>query len=253
MNRTRLEEFEAANGRAPVSIAEYHRALATLRTAPSSLTDFDLLIIDHFGGESAAAEARAARERALHPPDPPAPVAAPAAPQQFTTIKRVVRDGQGKIEAVYEEMVPVVTRAPGAPVTAALGAMEPTVSEQIATAVRAAVTAIHAQRDKSRRDAFDDRDRLRVLFDQHLAAAQQRLTDCERKIWAPGTGTEAMSATIGVSGVGHVSPPPQCPRCGTNGLRATATPSQRAFAAHLRRDLQFPTGRRRSHREMRRR
>lgn len=70
---TTLEKIEQKGGRLHTA-GDYSLAHEKAADAPQDLTDLDLAVLEFFGGDREAASARAAREKALHPPpaDPPA-------------------------------------------------------------------------------------------------------------------------------------------------------------------------------------
>jgi hypothetical protein len=81
--KSALELLEAKSGHVHTTY-DFQRAREKAATAPGTLTDVDLAVLSFFGGETKAAEARAAREQVLHPPaDPPAPVAAVSSSVEF--------------------------------------------------------------------------------------------------------------------------------------------------------------------------
>lgn len=65
-----------------VQIGRYQKCWEIVRNAPETLTDFDLAVLESFGGTAEADRAAKARDLALRPPAPPTPVApSPVAPK----------------------------------------------------------------------------------------------------------------------------------------------------------------------------
>jgi hypothetical protein len=163
--RARLEQLEKQRGRTYTQ-ADCELVLDRLSSTPAELTEADFSILGYFRGERAEVEARAARERVINPPPavPPSAVAPPQ--QQLTMIKRVIRDAAGKIEGVYEDVVPLMAGG----VAAVPAAFEARLDE-----------VIKAQ-DAARLDVVTQANQAFVNVGQAIEALKQRTTELEAHV-----------------------------------------------------------------------
>ena len=84
----------------PVTVEDWKR----IADKPAAtLTDDDITICGYFGGPKSAAAARARREKALAPPDPPVPVTkATAAPSDYVTHHALMKQFEGYTAALID-------------------------------------------------------------------------------------------------------------------------------------------------------